>query len=553
MLEIGIGAGVGAAAVLHDVPDLHYLGIDAGAAPLARAVMHELMQSYPGCVETRTGAIGQLFAELWRGRVRRFDRVRINGAPDYLTARYYLLEAFRVCAADGMILVEGCDLPHVNEAVVAVLAAGLAHIAEIPGWRYLPKQTLLRIGKRTEARPEPARIILVAVSGKSVKREWALSRPGIAAYAAKVGASLVEFTDDLAAPINLMAKLVALDRLGQEGRVLLLDTDIVIREDAPDLFDMVPLDAVGVFIEGQVVDRAEGLRNALSWYGCEAATPYYANTGVLLLPSELVGRFTLSAVDDVLHVDPVYEQGYFNALLHRFDFPVFNISPLFNCMPAVTPDRYGQAFFVHFAGGSLGLRQPKIWEEMRDPVSGRDLLVQRDLSAKELRLFDIRNELLLSRGHFDRLLSASHVLFAGGLLLLRNAVPMLRLPSAQGLLVWGSYLDLVPGIYEITILLAAAPFREAFLAGVTSIPDLFLPPDAPLSGVPVAIALDVTRSGGMATIISRRDVVVVAGCATISFTLHDVTTGVECHLFGRGESLDLYGLRFRIIDPVAGE
>jgi hypothetical protein len=545
VLDLGVGDGTFAVSAISSMNDLYYCGLLSETASVGCDVLHELMQMHPGHLDVRTGAIGRSLSHLWRGRIDRFDLIRINGAPDYFTARSFLLEALRLCLPDGMILVECCDLPHVNEAVVEILASGEMHVADLPGWIYHPAETLLRVGRRSASREEPARIILVAACGQAVQREWGLSRPSIAAYAARVGASLVEFNEVLPAQLGFLAKLLALDRIGCEGRVLLVDTDIVIREDAPDLFEIVPLDAVGVFLEGQVVDRAKDLRSAMSYYNCEALNPYYANTGVMLLPKEMVPRFAYSAVTEVLHVDAVYEQGYFNALLHRFGFPVFNISPLFNCMPAVTPERYGQAFITHFAGGSLGLVRPKIWEEFPDPISGHDLLLQRDLSAKEMRPFDIRNEIRKNSGQFDRLVSANHVMSTAGLLLWRQGSPVLRLPPSHDMLIWGYYMDLMPGVYELTVLLTGAAFREAFMSGVAAVPGYFPPDDEVELACPGVIELDIAYGPGIAILIDRKEVAVASGRSNISFVIHRRTAGVECRLYGRGKALDLFGLWFR--------
>jgi hypothetical protein len=139
---------------------------------------------------------------------------------------------------------------------------------------------------------------------------------------------------------------------------------------------------------------------------------------------------------------------------------------------------------------------------------------------------------------------------AGGLLLLREGVPVLRLPLSDGLLTWGCYLDLDAGAYELTVLLHGAAFGRAFLAGMPTPPGLSLPVDRMPPDVPAAIDLDLTSCNGAVALFGRRGVAVASGQATVSFTLRSKTEAVECRLFGRSERLELYGLRFQRVGPV---
>jgi hypothetical protein len=326
-----------------------------------------------------------------------------------------------------------------------------------------------------------------------------------------------------------------------------LDTDIVIRNDAPDLFDIVPEDAVGVFIEGQLVDRVDGLRDALTLHGTQAHCSFYANTGVLLLPSRLRARFGLSAVKTVLHLAPEYEQGYFNALLHQLGFPVFNISPLFNCMPAVTPTLLEQAFFVHFAGGSLGVRYGRIWEEEFDRDPRISIRTQRQFSSKEVRVCDLRNQVLALNGPLDQIVPASHLLTEKGLFALAApGVSVLRIEATWDHAIWGPYLALPSGPYRVEILLSLAAYRRAFLDGLEiEGTDPFGPAGAISEEAPKSIGVDITDLDATKHVTPLTELTVDHGMAITEFQLDEPASRLEVHIYGRGSALNVFGLRFR--------
>lgn len=567
LLEIGCRAGLAAVVALSLKPRLRYAAIESETAPMAGALMQRITRIFPGRVQMVTGAIDRLLAINAVSQPDGFDRIRINTAENFTACRVYLLEALRMCAPGGLILVENCDATFINEAVVALFASGMASVAQLQGWQHVPEQVVLQRASARHLQPpdpqEAPRVILVAAFGQTSRAEWQLSRPSVAAYAKRVGAELVECTGDLPVAQRPLSKMVAIDRLDRDARVLLLDTDVVIRDGAPDLFKLVPEDAAALFLEGQWADRAKDLRNALLWAGGVARKPYYGNTGVFMLPQHLVKRFGLSSIKDTIYIDTMYEQNYFNAVLHQLGFPVFNLSPLFNCMPAVTPDWQSECYFIHFAGGSLNTRHSKVWDDTlvdrvvqtsgaptfghpaQEPATSVTIRTERDLRAKELRVIDIRNEARTKAGVVDQLLAASHVIASSGLLLSRLGCYFLRLPASTGMLVWGPYLQLPPGAYHLDILLTEAAFRRAFLAGCDLPDSAFFAPEPAPDNAPPVLSFDVTaQSRPAGPIIALTEFPVTDGKAHVQFTLHDTATGVECHIHGNGQIFDLYGLRF---------
>jgi hypothetical protein len=557
LLDIGMGAGVVAAAALGLITNLHYVGLEVKSMPLTQSIARHLIGMFPVQARAIFGNIPRALASIKHEPAKLFDRIRINGAEDYITCHTYLLEALRLCTPDGLILVERCDLPHVNEAVVAMLANQTLQIVPLPGWAHAPEQVALQRRPTVSTRSVPgvdqSRIILVAAFGHAVEAEWAISRPSVVAYARRVGAELIEYTDDLSLTLRPVAKMIALDRLQKAGRVLLLDADILIRDHAPDLFDLVPEDAAGMFLEGHVVDRAESLRNSLAWHKFSARKPFYGNTGVFMIPAAYVKNFSLSAVVDMIYTDLMYEQDYFNALLHHLDFPVFNISAAFNFIPAIMPasEMRDHSFFIHFAGGSLGVLQSRVADDLYDPVSSVTIRVRRDLDARDLRVFDLRNEMRLNAGVVDRVLPAAYLVAPRGILLSRRGCFVMCCPASFDVLIWGPYVDLPPGRYTMEVLLSEAAFRRAYLDGIDESAAKIFPGETQSDTTPSSIVLAVVHRGGPPALVHAAEFPVRHGCARVSFTLGDVTEGIECHIRGSGQAFDLYGLRFHAQEAAA--
>ena len=73
--------------------------------------------------------------------------------------------------------------------------------------------------------------------------------------------------------------------LNEYKRIIYLDIDILIREDCPNLFDIVPVDKLGMFNEGRYTTRYEYLEQASEYYK-EPLKPWngkFYNSGVMVI------------------------------------------------------------------------------------------------------------------------------------------------------------------------------------------------------------------------------------------------------------------------------
>lgn len=217
--------------------------------------------------------------------------------------------------------------------------------------------------------------------------------PRFKRYASKVGAEMVEINMDGSTNV-FMDKFFRVSELPY-SRCLVLDVDILVRNDAPDLFSLVPEDAVGVFDEGASFHRLSGFdteqinmrrqvyEHLLSYCGFDS-TPIegnfsferplnYYNLGVVVynreamdlhgsLPGDLVGKlYGYSGWSCA-------EQTLFSYLLLRSGLKVFHLASCFNHMPGEwCADYLETSYLCHYAGHG----EIKAEEIMRDDMVWR--------------------------------------------------------------------------------------------------------------------------------------------------------------------------------------
>lgn len=155
-------------------------------------------------------------------------------------------------------------------------------------------------------------------------------------------------------------RLSITDLMDAYDRILVLDADTLVRADAPNLFDLVPADHLGMADEGQTYPpdgppkrEASIAKFALDhgldpkpWNGC------YYNIGIILASA---------CHHDVLTIPQdrwrgVWnEQCLVNGRIHALGIPVFDIGWQYNmmgCMQTLpgVPQNGADAYIVHFAG-----------------------------------------------------------------------------------------------------------------------------------------------------------------------------------------------------------
>lgn len=198
--------------------------------------------------------------------------------------------------------------------------------------------------------------ILTIVSGEKYEKIWEKTSPFFIAYAEKCDAELIVLTKCETVPTAHWLKFACYDLLKKEfDRIAYIDADIIIRDDAPSLFDVVPEDEFGIFNEGAFTQRSICIYEVLKVYKIEDfqydGSTYY-NTGVFVASRR--HRHIFKVVEQILPLRNSFgEQTFLNMKIMMSKEKVFPLHYNFNRMSimdrATGVSRLG-SYFIHYAG-----------------------------------------------------------------------------------------------------------------------------------------------------------------------------------------------------------
>lgn len=216
--------------------------------------------------------------------------------------------------------------------------------------------------------------IVTIVSGDKYENIWQKVEPYFLRYADKCDAELIVLKGTEAhVPSAHWLKFSVYDLLKKEfDRVAFIDADIIIRDDAPSLFDVVPEDQFGIFNEGQFTPRHICIYEVMKVYNVEGfqydGTTYY-NTGVWVCSRQ--HRHVFKITEEVKPLRNSFgEQTFLNMKIMLSGVKVFPLSYKFNRMSLM--DRILgvsrlDSYLIHYAGDGPNLipkmeRDIKCWE-----------------------------------------------------------------------------------------------------------------------------------------------------------------------------------------------
>lgn len=204
-------------------------------------------------------------------------------------------------------------------------------------------------------------IVTIAI-GRKYEEIAALTHPTIKNYAERIGADFICRAESDGFPHWQKFKIV-FDLFKQYDRILYVDTDLIIRGDCPDLFEVIPEDKFGVFEEGRHASRAEYINAGIQMY----QMPFdwegkYYNTGVMVLsryhreifkdPPESAKhpqRFVLGSMAYTF----LGEQTYLNIIMQKMETEIEELDYRFNRMTLMdepTGEPRHASYIVHYAG-----------------------------------------------------------------------------------------------------------------------------------------------------------------------------------------------------------
>jgi hypothetical protein len=199
-------------------------------------------------------------------------------------------------------------------------------------------------------------IVTVAI-GDNYAALAKMTHPTLRAYAERIGADFIVIDrTKIAETSPHYEKFQIYDLLNVYHRIIYLDTDLIVREDCPNLFDIVEPRSLGMFDEGAIMDRTQAMAQACADYQTEIKNwdGRYFNTGVMVISRTHKEIFKKPAKE----IWNFYEQSYINVKAFEKGAKIHNLDYRFNrmsCMDKVTGEHRLASYIVHYAGVLGGL------------------------------------------------------------------------------------------------------------------------------------------------------------------------------------------------------
>lgn len=168
--------------------------------------------------------------------------------------------------------------------------------------------------------------------------------------------------DNLTAPaFGAYNKLNIVELLDHYDRILHVDTDIIIRDDAPNLFHIVPQEKIGIVSESDFVQHGDRDQLMLEWADRNNIQlkdwgKRYYNTGVFLFSK---GHEQMLDASGTFYDDTFYEQTLINMNIYLNQLEVYELDPRFNrmtFMDGILLMPRHDAYFIHYAGSWMMLK-----------------------------------------------------------------------------------------------------------------------------------------------------------------------------------------------------
>lgn len=196
--------------------------------------------------------------------------------------------------------------------------------------------------------------IVTIAGGEYFLRMAALTHPTFQAYARRIGVDFLVWSDLSGYQIPEYKKLEIGKLLDEYDRVLYLDTDVIVRDDTPDIFEIVPDDHLGMLEESRYYDRRTSVLRFMEHVGFDSTkwNGKYYNAGIFVCSKVHRDVFVRPPVE----WDHFRDQTWFNTLIADRGVKVFSLPYRFNRVLGL--DRvYGEdrldAYFLHYAGISI--------------------------------------------------------------------------------------------------------------------------------------------------------------------------------------------------------
>jgi len=305
--------------------------------------------------------------------------------------------------------------------------------------------------------PPERRAVVQVVSGRAALGQHKITRPSVEAYAAAIGAEFRAHTFPEETPPAALKFLIR-EHLEAYDRILLLDTDVVIRRGSPDIFQVVPQGRIGAWRQDRVFpDLSRALNREYRQNQGSSTEPLapYINSGVLVIPREHYDILDPPPVTHFLGL-PLHEEAYLNSKIFDETRPFFNLSYDFNLIPSPNTfldDRFGS--FIHLAGaGKAKSDFGTAWRSTGSAL-GIEWLQRFPLAGRHTRLPRLAALDLTVRGIATRAFDPDDfTTFAPSSVLVINQIAHLMvhpISNEFGICVFGPYAAITRGSYRLVL------------------------------------------------------------------------------------------------------
>ena len=196
-------------------------------------------------------------------------------------------------------------------------------------------------------------LILTIAIGNDYERMSKLTHPSIESYAHKIKADYLCINKKSVSETSPhWEKFQIYDLLDKYDRIIYFDTDLIIRDDCDNLFEIIPDGELGMFNESPFTNRSMELMIDIckkyditlpDWNG------KYYNSGVMVISNNHKELFKKPEIEHF----SFYEQSYLNMMIAHLNIKMFNLSYIYNrmvCMDRLTGEERHASKIIHYAG-----------------------------------------------------------------------------------------------------------------------------------------------------------------------------------------------------------
>ena len=210
-------------------------------------------------------------------------------------------------------------------------------------------------------------LVLVISIGDMYEDIFKLTSPFIEKYAKKIDADFLVIKEKKISKTSPhWEKFQIYDLFNDYDRIIYFDSDILIREDCPNLFEIVPVNKIGMFNEAPFTDgRFGAIEKACIDHGIKLQNwdGKYYNTGVIIASKRHKYLFKKPELEEF----NFYEQSWFNInLASDKNVRIEDIKYHFNrmcCMDPILGEERHTSYIIHYAGIPNLLHLPQIIKE----------------------------------------------------------------------------------------------------------------------------------------------------------------------------------------------